>query len=148
MGCMNLLFKVLNPIMKLILRSPLHAIVSKRIMIISFSGRKSGREYSTPVSYFQEGDRVVCFTHSPWWKNIGDGSAEKVRIQGVDFNGHAVAISGDVEQKVENLTKMLEAVPGDAGFYNVQFDERGVPRREDVERAVQEAVLIRIQLAG
>jgi hypothetical protein len=148
MGCMNLMFKLLNPIMKLILRSPLHPLVSKRIMIIRFSGRNSGCEYATPVSYFRDGDLVVCFTHSPWWKNIGDGAAVSARIQGVDFNGRAVAISEDVEQKVENLTRMLQAVPSDAGFYNVRFDEKGVPLREDVERAVREAVLIRIRLAA
>jgi deazaflavin-dependent oxidoreductase (nitroreductase family) len=146
MTCMGLLFKAVNPIMKLILRSPLHAPISERIMIIRFTGRKSGRKYSTPVSYFRDGDRVVCFTHSPWWKNIGDGAAVTVRIRGEEMQGHAVAIHGDVGCKSEKLAEMLKAVPGDAGFYNVHFDENGDPNREDVERAVQDAVLIHIEL--
>ncbi len=146
MGCMSLMFKIINPIMKWILRSPLHSRISKRIMIFTFAGRKSGRKYSTPVSYLRDGDRVVCFTHNPWWKNIAEGAEVKVRIQGVDFDGHAVAISDDVECKVENLTKMLKAVPGDAAFYNVKFDANGEPKRGDVERAALDTVLISIQL--
>ncbi len=146
MGCMELLFKIINPVMKLILRSPLHSMISKRIMIITFTGRKSGREYSTPVSYFREGDRVVCFTHGPWWRNIGGGSEVKLRILGEDHTGHAVAITDDVERKVENLTKMLKAVPSDAGFYSVKFDAIGEPRREDIQLAVKDAVMISIQL--
>ena len=71
-------------------------------MIITFTGRKSGRKYGTPVSYFREGDQVVCFTHSPWWKNIGGGSEVKLRIQGENRIGHAVAITNDVERKVKN----------------------------------------------
>ncbi len=148
MGCMNLFFKVWNPMMKWMLRSPLHSRISKRIMIITFMGRKSGREYSTPVSYFREGNQVICFTHSPWWKNIANGAEVKVRIQGEDFKGHAVAIKDDVDLKMDNLAKMMRAVPGDSRFHNVQFDENGEPRREDIERAVQEAVMIHIQLAG
>lgn len=145
MGCMGLLFTIINPIMKTILRSPFHTIISRKIMIITFRGSKSGRQYSTPVSYYREGDRVICFTHGLWWKNIGDGSEVKVRIQGEDYNGHAVAVTDDAERKVENLTKMLKAVPGDAGFYKVKFDANGDPKREDVELAVEEAVLIHIR---
>ena len=115
-------------------------------MIITFTGRKSGRKYATPVSYFREGDQVVCFTHSPWWKNISDGSEVKLKIQGEERIGHAVAITEDVERKEENLTKMLKAVPSDAGFYNVKFDENGELKREDVKLAVKEAVLIHIRL--
>ncbi len=148
MGCMSLLFKVINPIMKWILQSPLHSRISKRIMIITFTGKKSGRGYSTPVSYFREGEKVICFTHSPWWKNIADGAEVKVRIQGEDFKGHGVAIKDDVDLKMENLTKLIRAVPGDSRFYNVEFDENGDPNKDDIERAVVDAMLIHIQLAG
>ena len=42
-----------NAGMRFILRSPLHGMVSKTITLISFTGRKSGKAYSTPVSYSQ-----------------------------------------------------------------------------------------------
>jgi hypothetical protein len=36
------------------LRSPLHGILSKNFLLINFTGRKSGRVFTTPVSYSQD----------------------------------------------------------------------------------------------
>ncbi len=46
-------------------RSPLHFLVSKSIMLITFTGRKTGNRYTTPISYLPEGDTVTVFTHAP-----------------------------------------------------------------------------------
>jgi hypothetical protein len=50
--------------MKLVLRSPAHGVVSKTILLITFTGRKSGKTYTTPVSYSQFDDQVYVFTHA------------------------------------------------------------------------------------
>jgi hypothetical protein len=50
-----------NAFMKFILRTPLlHNLVSSKIMLITFKGRKSGKTYSTPVSYYQDGNSVLA----------------------------------------------------------------------------------------
>ena len=41
----------LNPVMRSLLRSPLHGVTSHNIGIVYFSGRKSGRKLSTPLGY-------------------------------------------------------------------------------------------------
>ena len=51
-------FKVVNPFMKSLLRSPLHGWMSGSVTILGFQGRKSGREFATPLSYVRE-DRTV-----------------------------------------------------------------------------------------
>ena len=43
-----LAYKVANPVMKALLRSPLHGLVSKNIALLHFRGRKSGRDFVTP----------------------------------------------------------------------------------------------------
>jgi len=53
--------------MKFVLRSPMHAMVSKSVLLITFTGRKSGKTYTTPVDYSQDGDQVYIFTHANWW---------------------------------------------------------------------------------
>ena len=146
MGWESLLFKILNPIMKAWLKSPFHSAISDRIMIISFTGRSSGKMYSTPVSYYREGGHVVCFTHAMWWKNIGDGSTVEVRVRGQEIEGHAVAITDDDHRKEEGLFKLLKAVPSDAGFYNVRLDENKEPIMEDIKPAASDAVMIQIEI--
>ena len=140
------MFKFLNPIMKTILRSPLHKMISGQILIISFKGRKSGKEYNTPVSYFRETDKVYVFTHANWWKNLVGGVQVQVRIQGQDFLGQAEPIADDVDQIAEMLAQMLVAVPSDARFYNVTLDSDGQPNPEEVRKAAAEAVMIQIKL--
>ena len=42
---------IMNPAIKLILRSPLHGLMSKRLLLITFTGRKSGKQFTTPLGY-------------------------------------------------------------------------------------------------
>ena len=146
MSSTPMLFRILNPIMKAVLKSPFHKAVSGQIMIITFQGAKSGKTYATPVSYSREGAHVHCFTHARWWKNFAEGADVKLRIQGQDFDGHAEAITGDPERIAAELKKHLLAVPNDARYYNVTLDADGQPDMDQVRQAAAEAVMIQISL--
>lgn len=61
-GFNRIIYK-LNPPIIVILRSPLHTIMNKAIMLITFDGRKCGKRYTMPVSYAREGKTVYVFTH-------------------------------------------------------------------------------------
>jgi deazaflavin-dependent oxidoreductase (nitroreductase family) len=81
--------------MKFILRSPLHGMVSKSVLLISFTGHKSGKTYTTPVDYSQDGDQVYIFTHANWWKNLRDGAPVTLRVRGRDYQGVAEPVAED-----------------------------------------------------
>ena len=104
------IFKVANPLMKLILNSPLHGLMSKRLMVLSFTGRKSGRRFSTPVGYVREGDKVFVFTHSAWRHNFLNPAQVSMRIQGKDMPGKAVLVT-DPEQ-IRHMVQALSAANG------------------------------------
>ncbi len=146
MSSTSILFSILNPIMQLILRSPFHKMVSGQIMIISFKGAKSGKAYSTPVSYSRDNGNVYVFTHSKWWKNFRNGGEVKLRLAGQDVTGTATAISDDQERKTTALYQHIKAVPNDARFYGVTLDTDGQPDMEQVEKAAAEAVMIQITI--
>src|SRR5512139_3173999 len=84
-----------NKTMKLILRSPVHGVVSKTVLLITFTGRKSGNNYTTPVDYSQDGDRVTIFTHANWWKNLRGGAPVILRIRGRQLQGLAEPVAED-----------------------------------------------------
>jgi len=73
--------------------------MSKRVMVLSFTGRKSGKRYSTPVSYNWEGDHVIVVTFSPWWKNFKEPAPVQMRIQGKNVSGTAVLVNDPVRIK-------------------------------------------------
>lgn len=135
-----------NQTMKLVLRSPMHGVISKSILLITFTGRKSGKSYTTPVSYSQHGDQIFIFTHAGWWKNLCSSAPVTLRIRGQDFHGLAEPIAEDKQAVAAGLLAHLRKVPSDARYYDVTFDEQGNPRADEVEQAAQTVVMIRIQL--
>ncbi len=56
-------------------------------LLLTFTGRKSGKTYSTPLVYFQDGDRYVVVGSDgaarrdpQWWKNLKVNPAGSVRV--------------------------------------------------------------------
>jgi deazaflavin-dependent oxidoreductase (nitroreductase family) len=135
-----------NRAMKFVLRSPVHALVSKTVLLITFTGRKSGKTYTTPVSYSQTADGVTIFTHAAWWKNLRRGAPVTLRIRGREFQGVAEPVSEDKQAIMDALSNHLRQVPSDARYYSVTFDETKNPRSADVAKAVQTVVMIRVRL--
>lgn len=70
--------------------------LGRRLTMISYVGRRSGQTFSLPVAYWRSGDEVAIGVTLPdkkaWWRNFsGDGGPLKIRLDGADRAGHAVA---------------------------------------------------------
>jgi len=87
----RLLMKQVNPFMKWLLKSPLHGLVSRSYLLLTFTGRKSGTIYSTPVQYAQNGDTLYVISSAgyTWWKNLRGGADVRVHLRGKDCPAHA-----------------------------------------------------------
>lgn len=79
-------YRIVNPTMAAILRSPFHRLLSSALMLLSFRGRKSGKRYTIPVGYMQQGQHLYIFSHASWWKNL-PGQPVTVRLRGRDVRG-------------------------------------------------------------
>jgi len=136
-----------NPIMMWILRSPLHGVLSGSTMIITYTGRKSGKTFSTPVNYVRDGDVLwtISFRHRTWWRNL-NGSPVTVRIQGKDVTGVATAMT-DQQEVVDCLTAYLRKAPRVARYIGVALDASGQPGPQDVTEAAKTRVMVRVQLS-
>jgi hypothetical protein len=71
-----------NPIAKTVLRSPLHGLLSHQLLLITFTGRKSGKVFTTPALYEQEGEIVRLRIGYPWWRNLRGEASVRVRLRG------------------------------------------------------------------
>ncbi len=102
-----------NPVMKALLRSPLHRLLSGSTLLITVIGRKTGREYTFPVGYERDGDRVTITVGWPeqkvWWRNLRDAGPVRLRIGGEERSGYAVA-HGDEESGVKVEVQLDPAV--------------------------------------
>ena len=142
------LFSVINPIVKFILRSPLHGLMSRNTVLLEFKGRKSGKTFSTPVSYRDTNGRVHIFTDKSgkWWHNLRDGAEVRVTLRGRDFVGKPTVLAEASPQVQAALTEFLIATPRDASHAGVAFDADGRPVASDVVDASQSLVFISIEL--
>jgi hypothetical protein len=140
-----------NPIIRWLLMSPLHGFVSKNMMLISYTGRKSGKRFSTPVNYLRLRDAQgeYLFTTSSldrsWWRNLRGGAPVTVRQQGQDYPAWAEAFEEGGKVTAE-LQAFFKAAPGMARYFDVSLDAAGQPKAEDVVRAAQSRVVIQFRL--
>ena len=84
-----------NPVVSAVLSSPLHPLLSRSLALITITGRHSGRRYTFPVGYRQNGDRVLINVGWPerkqWWRNLRDAGRVEMRIRGTRRKGQALA---------------------------------------------------------
>jgi hypothetical protein len=71
-------------------------MVSRHLTVVTYTGRRSGRTFSTPVAFRQAGDTVTISVDFPrrkkWWRNFtGEGGPLSMELDGTERAGHAVA---------------------------------------------------------
>jgi hypothetical protein len=86
-----------NKLVKPWLESPRFAgLISSRMALVSYEGRRSGKTFSLPVAYSRKGDEVSITValpdHKSWWRNFeGAGGPIRLQLKGVQHEGHAIA---------------------------------------------------------
>ena len=138
--------RFINKFPELLLRSPLHRFLSNDIMLITFTGRKSGKQFTTPINYFRQDDTVLTTTDSPWWKNLRGGAPVTLRIKGQTLTGIAEAIT-DEEGITQGLEELLIRFPGYYKYVDVHLQPDGKVNRTEAAAAIKKGrVLVRIKL--
>jgi deazaflavin-dependent oxidoreductase (nitroreductase family) len=148
--------KLYNPMVSWLLRSPLHGLISSSTMLISYTGRESGKAYTTPVNYVWDGDTLLVVSPRDriWWKNLQVESPVTVRVAGRDLRGVGRAFEGEDAEKEGGLLTVLrkaplrspvEPTPAFRRYRRVELDPAGQPEdRQDLLRVARANALIRI----
>ena len=79
-------YGIVNPTMAALLRSPFHRLLSNSLMLLTFKGRRSGKTYTIPVGYIEQGNQLYIFSHAPWWRNL-PGEQVTVLLRGKTRRG-------------------------------------------------------------
>ena len=82
-----------------VLRSPAHPLLSRIAIEMRYTGRRSGRQFTLPVQYAREGNRLLVAVQDPstttWWRNFRTPQEVSVRLQGKPRRGTALVIGPD-----------------------------------------------------
>jgi deazaflavin-dependent oxidoreductase (nitroreductase family) len=97
-----------NPVIRSILRSPLHPLLSRRLALISVTGRKTGRTFTFPVGYERAGDIVRIGVGWPerkrWWRNLLEEGRVEMVLGGKRRTGTARATGDEHSGVVVEVT--------------------------------------------
>jgi len=126
------------------LRSRWHGVLSKSLMLITFTGRKSKKSFTTPVRYVAVNGKIRCFTsqETAWWRNLRDGADVTLRIRGRDRRYHAVAIERNPEATRAALVHYLGLFPQDAAYHDIKLNKDNSLCAADLENALKEAIVV------
>ncbi len=135
-----------NSMMAWLLRSPLHGLLSKNFMLITVTGRKSGKSLTTPVNYVRDGADllIVSWRDRTWWKNLRGGAPVTLRLQGRDHIGFGIPIE-DAESVAKNLLVLIRQSPAYQKHFAINLTPDGQPTDpEALMQLAQPRVIVRV----
>lgn len=144
--------KIANPFVKLILRSPLHAWMSAALLLITYRGRKSGKEFTLPVQYVQDGNHIYILPgyaeKKTWWRNLKGGADVQVTLKGQTRSGVGILLEreADAEEILKGFGLYMRQIPPSAKIHNVRIEADGQPNPDDLREAVKNILMIRVAL--
>lgn len=135
-----------NGFMSWVLRSPFHRMLSDGMMLITVTGRKTGKQYTTPVGYYRENGELWVLTsrNRSWWKNVQGGAQVSLLLkrQRVTAFADLAAEPKSVEARLEQY---IQQIPQAAKPMGIRV-ENGKANAEDIARVAKERLFVRICL--
>jgi deazaflavin-dependent oxidoreductase (nitroreductase family) len=123
-----------NKVMRLVLGFPFPTPLSGRLMLLTHTGRRTGRRYRQPVSYVRSGDVLLTPGGGRWTRNLRDGEPVTVRLRGTNLSARPELVR-DPDEVDRLLRLMRDRNPRLVSF--VPFLERDAP----IDRAKLETAL-------
>jgi deazaflavin-dependent oxidoreductase (nitroreductase family) len=146
-GCEKKLEEIImtgNDFVAFFLRTPLHIFLGN-IMLITVTGCKTGKKYSTPVGFYRENDSLWILTSRDrtWWRNVTNGSKVSLLLKGklVDAFAQAELDEKDVEAR---MLDYIRQVPMAAKPLGIRMENRS-PNWEDVARVAKTKLFVKVR---
>ena len=133
------MWRIVNPLVVLIARSPIHLLVSTQILVTQFKGRKSGNPYRVPVSFHKDENTYTCVTlrSNLWWKNLIALERTDIWLNGKLVNVELELEYEDDEVVKSNLRHLVSGNAIDAFFAKVKLNKDGSPDEKSLDDAAK-----------
>jgi deazaflavin-dependent oxidoreductase (nitroreductase family) len=109
------LMKIVNVPMRFVLGLPFATPLSSRLMLLTHTGRRTGRVYRQPVSYVADGDTLLTPGGGNWKRNLRNGEPVNLRLRGRDVVARPELVR-DADEAERLLRLMVARSPRLASF--------------------------------
>jgi hypothetical protein len=143
--------RIVNPIMKVLLHTPFAGPARNQLMVVNFTGRKSGRHYSLPLSAYVIDGVLYAMTGATWKANFRDGATAQVL-----HDGKTTTMRGELLTDKAHVTDLYSRCAESYGVKRAEramglaFRDHQMPTHDQFAEAVDELNLraIRFTPAG
>src|ERR1700761_9744266 len=131
--------RVINPIMKLLLHTPFAGPARHQLMVVDFTGRKSGKRYSIPLSAHLIDGILYAMTGASWKANFRDGAAAQVL-----HDGKTTTMRGELITDKAHVADLYARCAESYGVKRAEramglgFRDHQMPSRDDFAKAVEQ----------
>ena len=134
-----------NDFMSWVLRSPLHGMLSKSTMLITVTGCRTGKKYTTPVEYYDQGGYlwVITSRNRTWWRNVRGGAEASLLLKRKSVTAFAETILDEAEVEAQ-LREYVRRMPVSAGALGLL--EKNVPNEDVIKRVAKDRLFVRLAL--
>jgi hypothetical protein len=142
------ILRVVNPILRFLLSTPVMGAARKEMMVVSFNGRKTGHRYTIPLSAHRIDNDLYAMTGSPWQRNFRDGAAAEVACDGktTTMRGELIADHSAVADLYRRCAQSYGA-KGAQRKMGLKFRDQAIPTLEEFGEAVEQNHLAAIRLS-
>jgi hypothetical protein len=141
------LMRAFNPTLRLLLRTPLAGPARKQFMVLTAHGRKTGREFTIPLSAHHVDNTLYAMTSAGWKHNFRDGAAAEVL-----YDGRTTAMHGELVKDRAAVADLFHRCAESYGVARAQrmmglkFRDQRIPTLEEFTDAVDREHLAAIRL--
>lgn len=130
-----------NAVVLGLLRSPLHRLLSGRLLAITVVGRRTGRRYTIPVGYAEHDAALLIGTAGTWYRNLRPGTPIDVRLRGrrVRYDPEVIR---DESRAADLYRVILQRNPVHGRFAHIRIAPGGGPDPDDLRRALADGVAV------
>lgn len=133
---------LVNLVPRLVLSGPGHRLMSRRYLLLDFTGRRSGRRYVLPVAYVADGATLQISTDSRWRVNVDRGQPFHVVLGGTRRSARARRVAGPAAVSALRSLVQIRGYAAAAGLHAVD----GVVSEAELHRGARERAVLAIDL--
>ncbi len=142
----RVVLRVVNPVIRALLRSPLHGLLSKQLMLLSVTGRKTGRTYAVPVGRHESNGMLLVSVSGRWRHNLRGGAPVRLTLDGRERAGYA-ELEEEPGQVARTFKLLLDRLgPAGPPLLGLKINIHRPPTVDEVQPAVARRCIARVRL--
>jgi len=140
-----------NPLIVGILRSPLHFMLSPGLLLLTVTGRRTGRRYTIPVGFQRDAERFVILVSKArrknWWRNFIEPAPVEMLVARKELRGMGWVVQPESFEFRKNAERTFKRMPWLGKQFGIEYDASTGLTDDQVAHLAVEGAMVQVELA-